>query len=316
MGGDIQAEITRIDRLGGDICAVELKACDGGLLPEFSAGSHVDVHVRANVIRPYSLCGDPADRTAYRIAVLRERESRGGSMVICTQWREGDLVHLSNPRNLFALVEDAAHHVLIAGGIGVTPLIAMAHRLHRIGASFELTYCARDEAHAAFLPELQASDFAQKVRPIFSTQKRFDFGTDVNADPRAAHIYVCGPASLNEAVLHDARKAGWPDSALHSELFDAETDGEGDSFTVKLTSGETYEIPSGASIASLLISNGHDVQISCQKGICGSCITDVIEGTPDHRDHYLTDDEKRQNDCMALCCSRALTDTIVIDLDE
>lgn len=314
MTRQIDVVIDRIERKSGDVVAIELVTPDGSPLPTFAAGSHIETYIRPQIVRPYSLCNDPGDAGRYRIGVLNDANSRGGSKIVCTQWVEGMQVRISEPRNLFPLAGGQGRSVLVGGGIGITPLMAMAHSLAAADSLFELHYCARDASRAPFLEELSNASFGLAVRSHFSTECRFDFSRDVGRAGEGDHLYVCGPQGFMDHVIAEAKRLGWTDGQIHFEYFDADTDVSGGPFRVQLLDGSEYEIPAGRSIADVLIEAGQDVEVSCEKGICGSCITNVLEGEPDHRDHYLTDDEKAANDCMALCCSRAFTPFLKLDL--
>lgn len=314
MSRPFDVVIDSIERKSGEVVAIDLVSPGGGSLPSFDAGSHIETYIRPQIVRPYSICSDPADSRRYRIGVLNDENSRGGSKIICTQWVEGMQIRISEPRNLFPLAPRGGRSVLIGGGIGITPLMAMAHTLTAEQAAFELHYCARDADKAPFLEELSASAFGARVRPHFSATRRFDLAEDVGAPGPADHLYVCGPQGFMDHVIETAKALGWAEEQIHFEYFDVDTDVTGGPFLVELADGSEYEIPSGRSIADVLIEAGEDVEVSCEKGICGSCIANVVEGTPDHRDHYLTEEEKAANDCIALCCSRALTPRLKLDL--
>lgn len=302
----VDLEVTRFEQRPGNVWLIDLARPDGGKLPEFAAGAHLDLYVGPALVRPYSLWGNPTDRHRYRLGILRDPDSRGGSEVICSQWGMGMPVRASVPRNLFPLVEEARHSVLVGGGIGITPLIAMALRLRALGASFELHYCVRNPESAAFLPEVQNTDLAAFAQIHFSQDARFSLPIHVGhpADSES-HLYVCGPHGFMDQVLADARVCGWGAEQLHWEQFSAEMDLSGAPFSVKLSDGTTIEVPAGQSIAHCLISAGHEIEVSCEQGICGTCIVDVIDGHPEHRDHYLTEEERTSNALIATCCSRA-----------
>ncbi|MGC4030032.1 MAG: PDR/VanB family oxidoreductase [Steroidobacteraceae bacterium] len=301
----IDVVVAEREALAEDIIAVDLAARDGSRLPLFEAGAHVEAHIAEGLVRPYSLCNAPSERHRYRLGVLRDTNSRGGSQRIFDEWQPGHALSVSFPRNLFPLVRTAGRSLLVGGGIGITPLISMAHHLAATGGAFGLHYCIRDESRAAFLPELRRTSFASHVQAHYSAVRRFCFDDDIGAPADGDHIYVCGPQPFMDHVIGSARNAGWRDDQIHFELFDVDVDMIGAPFAVETRDGRCFEIPPGRSIAEVLMSNGVDVDISCEKGICGSCVVDVLEGTPDHRDHYLTEEERARNDCIALCCSRA-----------
>src|SRR3954468_21522850 len=301
------------------IVVLDLVSPDGVELPEFAAGAHVDVLVdgAAGLVRQYSLCGPPHDRARYRLAVLAETASRGGSLGM-HRLREGDRLRISMPRNRFGVSDQARRHVLVAGGIGVTPLWAMAHELEARGAEYELHYCARSRADSAFADELEHNP---RVRLHFDDgpdHQRFGTVTDIGRpDPETA-IYVCGPGGFMDFVISSARGAGWPAEAIRKERFtpveDADPHSAGGTFTVRLArTGGEYEIKEGESILDVLLANDVDAPYSCQQGICGECIVRVLAGEPDHRDDILTDRE-RADGLFTTCSSRALSPILEVDL--
>ena len=291
-------------------------------LPPFTAGAHIDVETAPGVVRQYSLCNAPHRRDLYQIAVLREPVSRGGSTAMIDQVEVGQDIRVSEPRNHFELDPSARHSVLIAGGIGVTPILCMAERLSNIGEPFELHYAARARDSAAFLERIAAAPFADKAQLHFSDgpqARRLDIDA-VLADPKpGAHLYVCGPGRLIEAVLKAAKAQGWPDARVHREFFaplvSAADQADPEAFEVKLaSSGQTFAVPADKSIVQVLADQGVEVPVSCEQGVCGTCLTRVLEGEPDHRDSFLTQDEQALNDQMTLCCSRARSALLVLDL--
>ncbi|MEG0225373.1 MAG: PDR/VanB family oxidoreductase [Comamonas sp.] len=302
------------------ICSFELVHPEGQALPAFSAGAHVDVHVAPGLVRQYSLCNDPATRDHYRIAVLREPQSRGGSVGMHEQVHEGQLLTISAPRNHFELAPGAARSLLLAGGIGITPIWAMAQALHSRGEDFALHYCGRSAARMAFVPALSEAAFAGRVQlhaDDGEPAQRFDADALLAAPEAGAHLYVCGPAGFMHHVLETARRHGWPEAQLHREFFAGtatalESDG---AFSVRLAStGQSYAIAKDKSVLEVLTAAGVDVPYSCESGICGSCLTRVLEGVPEHRDSFLTDSERAANDQFTPCCSRAQTPLLVLDL--
>jgi ferredoxin-NADP reductase/phenylpropionate dioxygenase-like ring-hydroxylating dioxygenase large terminal subunit len=313
--GTIPVMIARVTREAERVVALDLVACDGGELPEFAAGAHIDVHVATGIVRQYSLCGDPADRSRYRIAVLLEAASRGGSATIHDAFHAGRRVRITAPRNNFALDAAAPRHVLVAGGIGVTPLIAMAHALHRAGADFTLHYCAHSRETAPFLAELEASPFRDAIDIHLGADKaapRFDAAA-VLAREAGAHVYVCGPARLQDQVAAAAAGLAWETARVHRERFTADVDRGGDPFTVVAARGGiTVEVPPGRGIAQVLAEHGVAIPISCEQGVCGTCVTRVLKGEVDHRDLFLTDAEKATHERMTVCCSRARAGEVLV----
>ncbi|KIC07683.1 Vanillate O-demethylase oxidoreductase [Leisingera sp. ANG-M1] len=315
----INVKIARKAVLAKDIAGLELVPADGGTLPPFNAGSHIDVHLGGGLIRQYSICNAPSDRTCYRLGVLREADGRGGSEAVHAL-EAGQHIQISEPRNHFALSSEARHSMLIAGGIGITPILSMAQALHAQGASFELHYCARTEERMAFRDELLASDYAGRVHLHFDDgddAQKFDIEGLSQAPDAGTHLYVCGPTGFMDAVLASAAK-GWPSEAVHREYFAVEpqeTDEEDRPFRIKIAStGQIVDIPADMAAIDVLEELGFDIPKSCEQGICGTCITKVLEGTPDHRDFVLTDEEHAENDQMTVCCSRAHSDLLVLDL--
>ena len=272
-------------------------------------------------MRPYSLCNDPRETQRYLIAVLREPASRGGSAAVHAL-REGQELEISVPRNHFALAGEASAHLLLAGGIGITPILAMAEQLAGEGAAFGLHYCTRSSERTAFAERIRASAFASQVQFHHDdgpAAQKLDIAALVAAPGPGTHLYVCGPAGFIEAVLAAARAAGWAESALHREYF-AGTAASGDAgadgaFDVQLaSSGTLIRVAPDQSVVAALAAAGVEVPVSCEQGVCGTCLTRVLDGTPDHRDLFLTDAEHARNDQFTPCCSRALSARLVLDL--
>jgi vanillate O-demethylase ferredoxin subunit len=308
--------VARREVVGTGVVHFELRSAEGQALSPFEAGAHVDVHIRPDLVRQYSLCGDPADTSRYRLAVRLEAQSRGGSASMHADLREGDRLQVGPPRNQFPLARAASRAVLIAGGIGITPLMAMVHALNRAGVPFHLHYCVRSRTGAAFLDELAAAPFAGHVSLHADDDAVSHFDASVLPPAQAGtHLYVCGPGPFMDARIAEAKAAGWADDHLHLERFSNEVDRTGDVFTVTaVRSGVTVTVAAQESIAEALIREGVDVALSCEQGVCGTCLVDVLEGVPDHRDCYLTDAEKAANRQMTICCSRAKTASLALDV--
>jgi vanillate O-demethylase ferredoxin subunit len=301
------------------IASFELVRPDGAALPGFSAGSHIDVQVPGGLTRQYSLCNDAAEQHRYRIAVLRDAASRGGSVGMHDALKEGDMLLISEPRNHFPLVH-GQKSILLAGGIGVTPLLCMAQRLQAIGADFTMHYGARSADRMAFRDEIAASPFAARVQLHFddgAADQKFDAAAVLARPEAGTHIYICGPTGFIDYVTQAASRLGWPSEQVHLEYFGAAPqDTTGDqAFQVKLaSSGATYEIPANQTVVQALQAKGVEILVSCEQGVCGTCITRVLEGECDHRDLYFTDEEKAKNDQFTPCCSRARSKVLVLDL--
>ncbi|POR50601.1 vanillate O-demethylase ferredoxin subunit [Paraburkholderia eburnea] len=324
----MKVTLTRKLAVATDICVFELANGDGSPLPAFAAGAHIDVHV-GGFVRQYSLCNRPSDGAAYRIGVLRDPASRGGSTAMHAL-SAGTSLEISTPKNHFPLDEDAQHTILLAGGIGITPLMAMAEQLNEAGRPFELHYCAREPERAAFRERLAEPGFAERTHFYFDSEgpaARIDLER-VLAQPRdGAHVYVCGPAGFIDAVLAAAARTGWPAQNVHREYFSAaqppanadantaaNTAANG-AFQVTLASCQrVIDVPAGTTIVEALRAGGIEVPVSCEQGVCGTCLTRVLAGEPDHRDLYLTDEERAANDQLLPCCSRARTPMLVLDL--
>jgi vanillate monooxygenase ferredoxin subunit len=302
------------------VCTFELVEAGGRPLPAFSAGSHIDVRLPGGLTRQYSLCNDPTETHRYLIGVLREPASRGGSAAMHDQVNEGTLLEISAPKNHFPLAHDARRSLLLAGGIGITPILCMAERLAIAGADFELHYCTRSPARAAFLQRIRSASFAPRAAFHFDdgdVAQKIDLKALLATPSEGTHLYVCGPKGFMDAVLGTARARGWPEARLHFEFFGAEVGPQAgdDSFEVKLaSSGRTVRVAKGRSVVQALAEAGVVVQTSCEQGVCGTCLTRVLDGVPDHRDLYLTPEEQAANDQFTPCCSRAKTPLLVLDL--
>ena len=310
--------VHRRQQQGAGVVVLELQAASGSSLPAFEAGAHVDVHLGDGLVRQYSLCGDPAQYSRYRLGVLKDPASRGGSDAVHARLHEGAELQIGAPRNLFPLATDARRSILIGGGIGITPMIAMAYELHRRGADFELHYCGRSRSHSAFLEELAAAPFAHRVSTHFDDEapgQKLDLAGVLGQGSAGQHVYTCGPAGFMDWVIAGASAAGYLDAQIHREYFQVEVDSAGDGFEVQAArSGKTVQVGAGQSIVEALAGVGIAVEVSCEQGVCGTCLCDVLQGQPDHRDVYLTEDERAANDQMLLCCSRARSAVLVLDI--
>ena len=303
-----------------DICTFELADPMGNPLPGFSAGSHIDVHIGNGLVRQYSLCNDPRETHRYLIGVLRVPASRGGSASMHDDVQEGDMLEIGEPRNHFQLAHGARRSILLAGGIGITPILCMAERLANIGADFELHYCTRSAERTAFLERIRQSSFASRVRFHFGdgpAEQQLDLDSVLQGPAGGAHLYVCGPKGFMDSVLGAARRKGWPEQQLHREFFSSDVKPAADDreFDVRIAStGKTYRIASDQTVVAALARHGIDIPTSCGQGVCGTCLTRVIEGDPDHRDSYQTDAERVRNDQFTPCCSRAKSPVLILDI--
>ncbi|WP_331000098.1 PDR/VanB family oxidoreductase [Acetobacter garciniae] len=319
-GTDIAAVIVAARLQAGRVLVIDLCARDGAELPAFEAGAHIDVEIEPGLVRQYSLCSDPAERGHYRIAVLRARPSRGGSETLHARFAAGQEIRVGAPRNLFPLAPGAGPVLLMAGGIGITPLLAMAHVLHRRGQPFTLHYCIRSAGDAAFTADIATLPFGHRVQ-IHASDKagRFDAAGALAANP-GAQVYSCGPQGFMDHIETSARALGFAPAALHREAFGSASAsphaGADGGFEVVLarSGGRSVQVPPGTSIVGALAQAGISVETVCQQGICGTCLCTVLEGTPDHRDSFLSAEEQAANDQIALCCSRATSARLVLDL--
>lgn len=303
-----------------NVQSFELVDPAGRPLPRFTPGAHIDVRVPGGKVRQYSLCNSAAERNRYLIAVMRAEPTRGGSKAMHEQVCEGDLIEVSAPKNHFPLGESGKRALLIAGGIGITPIICMAERLADAGADFNLHYFARSAARAAFVDRIKRSSFANRARFHFShdEQNQGLCLTALLGTPDAeTHIYVCGSEAFTNAVLKTALEMGWREDQMHRECFSAEPRERGGNveFDVTIAStGRTIRIPADKTVLAALADSGIHIATSCEQGVCGTCVTRVLEGEPQHRDLCLSDDERRRNDRFTPCCSRANSRTLVLDL--
>lgn len=317
-GNWIEVRVAQKQREAEGVFSFRLVPTARNELPAFEASAHVDVRLPNGLTRQYSLCNNPNETECYIIAVQREVSGRGGSACMCDSVAEGSLLTISAPRNNFPLVVSARRSLLFAGGIGVTPILTMAEVLWDRQAEFVLHYGARNRARMVFAQRLAAAPYAGRVALHFDDEPetRLDLAAAIGAAQANTHIYVCGPKGFIDAVLGTARQAGWPEAQLHFELFTAEVEQRTDdgSFCVELArSGRRVMVESGQTVAQALEAAGVPVEVSCEQGICGTCVTRVISGEPDHRDLFLTPEDHARNDQFTPCCSRSKTPVLVID---
>lgn len=313
----ITLRVVRRDSHTDEIAVIELAAENGTELPAFEAGAHIDLHLAEGLVRQYSLCNPPEDRHRYRLGILLDPASRGGSKAVHEGLHDGVQIQVGAPRNLFPLEVAPPHTLLVGGGIGITPMIAMAYELKATGRSFELHYCCRAREKAAFIDELELA-FGDVLALHFDDGEpfqRLEIDTLLASQPANTHLYVCGPTGFMDWVIGAGQKADWAKARIHSEYFSADVDASGGAFEVEAAaSGVIVQVEEGISIAQALKAAGVKVNVSCEEGVCGTCICDVLEGVPDHRDRFLSDDEKEENDQIAVCCSRAKSARLIIDL--
>ncbi len=311
-----EARLIGIQYAARDVNLYEFARPDGARLMDVEPGAHIDVTLPNGITRQYSLIAPGPAPDRYIVAVKRDPNSRGGSRFMHDQLRVGQIVTITGPRNNFRLDEGAEQTVLIAGGIGITPIWCMVQRLRELPAerrTWTLHYSCRTRAEAAFLAGLEQSP---EVRLNFDDEsgRVLDITAVVGGAPPGAHLYCCGPAPMLAAF--ETATATWPAERKHVEYFTAkEAPALDGGFVVELRrSGKEFVIPAGKSILEVLRDAGMDVSYSCEQGICGACETRVISGTPDHRDSVLTPAEQAANNTVMICCAGSKSDRLVLDL--
>ncbi|NQX34329.1 PDR/VanB family oxidoreductase [Herbiconiux sp. VKM Ac-2851] len=318
---EIDAVVASARPVATDVVLLTLRAADGSELPPWQPGAHLDVEVQPGVERQYSLCGDPADRHSYEVAVLREPDGRGGSEHLHAHIREGDRLRVRGPLNHFGLhaVPPGGSYAFVAGGIGITPLLPMMRAADAAGIPFTLAYAGRSLERMPFVDELVAA-YGDRVS-VYTSElgHRFVLSTLSGGTPSApVAVYCCGPARMLTELEQVALDAGWPPDALHLERFEAREVTEPvrqESFEVELElSGMTLEVPPDRSILDVVEEAGVLVLSSCREGTCGTCETPVVSGEVDHRDSVLTPAEQEDNEVMMICVSRAACPRLVLEL--
>ena len=315
-GVTLATRIHAISYACDDVLLFELRSLDGEPLPAFTPGAHVDVHIPGGMSRSYSLLNDAAERHRYLLGIKRESASRGGSAWMHDVARPGEQLEIAGPRNHFALDESAPHSVLIAGGIGITPLWSMAQRLQALQRPGTLHYRARSRRTAPLLDELTRADLACHVAVSFSDEapgRRLDITKIVADAPAGSHFYCCGPVPMMESFQQACSHLD--PACVHLEYFAAKEEAATEGgYTVRLAkSGREIVVKPGETILASLQAAGVAVPSSCQQGVCGACEMRVLSGTPDHRDLVLSDAEKAAGATMMICCSGSLTAELVLD---
>ena len=310
----IDAELAAVQPVARDVNLYEFRSSDGRGLPPAAAGSHIDLHLANGLVRQYSLIRPEPDPAVYVVAVKRDAQSRGGSRFVHETLRPGARLNISAPRNNFPLEERAPHTVLIAGGIGITPIWSMVQRLEALGRPWQLHYACRSRDDAAFRDELAARSPARFHFDDEAGGTLLDIGAIVAGAPAAAHLYCCGPAPMLAAF--EAVTAAWPRPQVHVEYFTArEARATEGGFVIELRrSGRELVVPSGKTILETVRAAGIAAASSCEAGICGTCETRVISGIPDHRDQWLSEDERAANKTVMICCAGCKSGRLVLDL--
>lgn len=316
--GEVRLKVTEATQVAERIASVLLAPAGDARLPAYTPGAHVEVHLPDGGTRPYSLidfAGDCAAPAAYRLATRLEEESRGGSAYMHAL-SPGDAVTVNPPKNDFHLSDDPAPAILLAGGIGITPLVSMATARQRAGLAYRLHYAVRNAAAAAFAGELAAQHGAAFRLHRDDDASKLDLPALIADLPEGARLYVCGPRGMIEAAREGALAAGLPHERIHFELFAQHEAQAGDApFEVEIAStGQVFTIPPGRSIIEVLEAEGMDLIHDCQRGDCGICQTAVLAGTPDHRDVVLSEAERASGKVMQICVSRAKSARLTLDL--
>lgn len=312
----LQVVVAKAEAMTPEVTKYEFRATDGGALPEWTAGAHLDIVVAPEFLRQYSMSGDPADRTKYQIGVLREDLGRGGSRLMHRIFSEGRQIFISRPINHFPLEEQAPFSLLMGGGIGITPMIAMAHRLHALGKSFALHYCAKSRASAGFLNDLAAMEWAGNLHLHISDEgTRADLDAIMAAAAEGTHVYTCGPETFMGAVIDSATAHGIPEEARHLEYFSVPEvpDYVNHDFILRLRDGRDLLVPAERSATDVLAENGIHVDVKCSDGICGVCKCGLVSGAVEHRDFVLSKAQRQHS--IILCQSRAAEPGGIVEID-
>jgi ferredoxin-NADP reductase len=310
----IEVRLSAVRYAARDINLHDLCRPDGRALPAAEPGAHVDLHLPNGLVRQYSLVAPDPSPTTYTLGVKRDPHSRGGSQYVFDNLKVGQLLKISPPRNNFPLREDSAHTILIAGGIGITPIWAMLQHQQASQRHFELHFSCRSRTEMPFIETLQSIPAVTLHFDQEANGRFLDIAAIVRGAPASAHLYCCGPAPMLDAFK--AATLDWPSTQVHVEYFSAQAlPAQTGGFEVQLArSGKTIVVAPGQTILNAIRQAGLDASSSCEEGICGACETRVISGIPDHRDSVLSDEERAANKSMMICCSGCKGDKLVLDL--
>ncbi|AGK53297.1 PDR/VanB family oxidoreductase [Bacillus sp. 1NLA3E] len=315
--GQISAVVSEIKAESPKVKRFRLKSKDGTALPKFSGGSHITTSINHNhqlIERHYSLTNDPMKTDYYEIAINRSDQSKGGSVFWHDEVEIGKQLEISYPKNHFPLSFQAKHHIFFAAGIGITPFLAMAAELKRKGKTFKIHYAAPSQATCAYF-EFLISNYPDETNFYFSDQQNRMKSEIMKVQPIGTHVYFCGPESMVHQYVEDAKTFGYHDQSIHFELFTPPDFGPTQRFQVILNkSNKVLNVGEDESLLEVLLKNGIQAPYSCKIGGCGSCGLDVLEGKVEHRDVFLTDQEKKENDVMLTCVSRGKNNCIVLDI--
>jgi len=319
----LELMIKQVRYEGIGIRSYEMVHPEGYELPAFTAGAHIDVHIPGGFVRQYSLCGDPADAYHYKIAVLRDEHGRGGSQRLHEDFSVGQRVQISQPRNQFPLGGHARKVILLAGGIGITPLMCMVHTLQAQGRNFELHYCAKDMSHVAFREGMEVLEKTGRAHFHLDggdPENGLNIAALLNALMEDTEIYYCGPAGFMKACANAT--AHWPKGSVHCEHFKAPEkplvagnaeDATPGSFNIQIAStGALIAVPADETIVGALEKAGVHIETSCLSGLCGTCRIRYLAGEVEHNDYILDDAERAEY--LTACVSRAKSELLVLDL--
>jgi vanillate monooxygenase ferredoxin subunit len=308
--------ISEKSALTDTICRLRLSAVNGLKLPKAAPGSHIDLHLPNGLVRQYSLCSE-IDANDYEIAVLNEPQGRGGSAFVHANLKVGDTLTISEPKNLFSLHSNAKKTLLIAAGVGITPILTMAEYLLQQGADFSLHYCAKSPEQTAYLERIKESGLVAFSHFHFSKTSRINLAEVITAAQSDLHLYVCGPATFNDAVIECANAKNWQPANIHREYFSAAPIDHSDdgSFEIEInSSGEILTVPAEQSMLDVLEDHGYFIPMACAEGVCGTCITGLLSGQADHKDVFMTAEEHAKMDQITPCCSRGKSARLKLDL--
>ena len=320
----LQARVTSVRTVAEGVRAIELRPVGAERWPDFQAGAHIDVTLKTAqdqlIVRQYSLCNSPLESQRFQIAVKVDENGGGGSLLLHNEVEVGDTLEISAPRNNFPLRYDLTRYLLIGGGIGVTPLLAMAHELHSRDLAFELHLFAANQSSLAFHSELPTLPFADSIRVHCNdaqSSARSKIDTAIVPYQSGDGLYLCGPTGFMSEAIKVARRNLWPSELIYSETFVSVhiDSNQNTAFEVQIgRTGEVFSVAPDEQLIDVLHQNGYPVMCSCTQGICGSCITPVLEGVPEHRDAILSDEERASGSLMTVCVSRARSERLVLDL--
>lgn len=312
----IEVILSEKSALTDSISRFRLTAVNKSELPKATPGSHIDVHLPNGLVRQYSLCTE-LNANHYEIAVLNEPQGRGGSAFMHQSLKLGDHLKISEPKNLFLLDSSAKKTLLLAAGVGITPILTMAEHLLQKGADFSLHYCTKSPEQSAYMERIKNSGLAPSSHFHFSQDGRINLAEVIKEALDDLHLYVCGPAEFNDAVIDCATSKNWQPSNIHREYFSAAPidHSQDGSFEIEINSnGEILSVPADQSMLNVLEDNGYFIPVACEEGVCGTCLTGLLEGEADHKDVFMASQEHAKMDQITPCCSRAKSARLKLDL--